>query len=158
MFHTRHWPSHSLFVLECSKPSLGRGKAKRFQGGPQAPAAEGTLCGHSKSATPRKGSGGTAGCCPVAINSSLLVPRVPGPQSHHREFTSSLAKPFGSVSDHFLEEDTIRARPDGAAGLVPVPFLAHGVTSPSPLPSIFHFPPIAHKPVSFCPKILDCGI
>lgn len=130
-------------MLECPKASLDGGKTKRLQGGSQAPAAEGTLHGQSKGTVPREGLVGTVGCCPSLLWASpppCWSPGCQGLRAHHREFTSSLANPFGSVSDQLLEEDTIKARPDGAAGLVPAPSLACGVPYIPPTPYFISLP------------------
>lgn len=134
-------------MQECSE-ALGRGKAKGLQGGSEAPAAEGTLHGQSKGTSPRVGLVGTAGCCPSLLWASpppCWSPRCQGLRAHHREFTSSLEKHFGSVSDQFLEEDTIRARPDGAAGHVPAPSLVCGVPYLSPHQYFISFPLLSNQ-------------
>lgn len=99
MFHIRHGPFHSLSVL---KSIITGGKqGQGASGGPQAPAAEGTFCEQSKGTAPGEGLVGTAGCCPSLPWASPAPCWSPGCQSlraHHREFSSSLAKPFGSVS------------------------------------------------------------
>lgn len=61
----------------------------------------------------------------MGITCSLLVPRVPGPQSPSQGILQLLGKTFWLCE--FLEEETIRAMSDGAGGLVPAPSLACGV-------------------------------
>lgn len=126
MFHIRHGAVPQPLCAQ-KHHHWGEARPRGFWGSPGSSCRGDPLWAEQR----RRSRGGLGGhswvlsFTAVGITCSLLVPRVPEPQSPSQGILQLLGKTFWLLE--FLEEETLRARPDGAAGLVPAPSLACGV-------------------------------